>query len=96
MTRQQEKWPRGQMTGKTRRDHPWNARPSSPPANDNNLLTIDRAIADGLCPTSLRQIADRNLKAARKGESSARLLRQADNLLKIADKLELLGYGRAA
>lgn len=64
------------------------------PANDN-LLTIDRAIADDLCPTSLRQIADANIKAARKGES-ARLLRQADNLHKIADKLELLGYGRAA
>lgn len=64
-------------------------------ANDN-LLSIDRAIADGLCPTSLRQIADANLKAARKGENSARLLRQADNLQKIADKLELLGYGRAA
>lgn len=71
-------------------------RQSPAPANDNNLLTIDRAIAEGLCPTSLRQIADRNLKAARKGESSARLLRQADNLMKIADKLELLGYGRAA
>lgn len=57
------------------------------------LLTIERAIEDGLCPTSLRQVADRNLRAARKGES-ARLLRQADNLLKIADKLELLGFGR--
>ncbi|MEY9198732.1 hypothetical protein ABIA16_003848 [Sinorhizobium fredii] len=58
------------------------------------LLTTERAIADGLCPTSLRQVADRNLRAARKeGESSARLLRQADNLLKIADKLDLLGFG---
>ncbi|MDX0897484.1 hypothetical protein GOD90_10825 [Sinorhizobium medicae] len=67
-----------------------------PTAANDNFLTIDRAIADGLCSTSLRQIADANLKAARKGENSARLLRQADNLHKIADKLELLGYGRAA
>ncbi|RVO55186.1 hypothetical protein CN090_04525 [Sinorhizobium meliloti] len=78
----------------TRRQPTTPATPDA--ANDNNLLTIDRAIADGLCPTSLRQIADANLKAARKGENSARLLRQADNLHKIADKLELLGYGRAA
>ncbi|WP_028003139.1 hypothetical protein [Sinorhizobium meliloti] len=69
---------------------------TTPVAANDNLLTIDRAIADELCPTSPRQIADANLKAARKGENSARLLRQADNLHKIADKLELLGYGRAA
>ncbi|PDT86522.1 hypothetical protein [Sinorhizobium sp. BJ1] len=69
------------------------SRPQLPAAP---LLTIDRAIADELCPTSLRQVADANLRSARKGESSARLLRQADNLLKIADKLELLGYRRAA
>ncbi|UYE95772.1 hypothetical protein HAAEEKHM_00052 [Sinorhizobium phage AP-16-3] len=69
---------------------------TTPVAANDNLLTIDRAIADGLCPTSLRQIADANLKAARKGDNSARLLRQADNLHKIADKLELLGFGRAA
>lgn len=64
------------------------------PVTPAPLLTIERAIADNLCPTALRQVADRNLKAARKdGESGARLLRQADNLLKIADKLDLLGFG---
>lgn len=52
------------------------------------LLTIERAIAEELCPTSLRQVAVAN---ERKG---GRRERQAANLHRIADKLELLGYGR--
>ena len=67
-------------------------QPAYPTAANNNaapLLTIDRAIADGICPTSLRQVADRN---AKKG---ARRQAAADNLYWIADRLELLGYGRS-
>ncbi|MEZ2132529.1 MULTISPECIES: hypothetical protein [unclassified Sinorhizobium] len=75
---------------KKRRDN----RPTlrhAPVANDNNvpLLTIERAIADGLSPTSLRQVADANMSAG-----SARHIRQAQNLYRVADRLELLGYGR--
>lgn len=55
------------------------------------LLTIERAIADELCPTSLRQVAANNNKLA-KGD--ARLQRQAANLLNVAGRLELLGFGR--
>jgi hypothetical protein len=60
------------------------------PAANNNapLLTIERAITDGLCPTSLRQVAAAN---ERKGDRRQRV---ADNLYKIADRMELLGYGR--
>lgn len=59
--------------------------------NDNHktaLLTIERAIADNLDPTSLRMVADSN---DRKGE---RRRLQAENLRRVADRLELLGYGR--
>lgn len=64
-------------------------RASNPPANNNQpLLTIERAIADGLCPLSLRQVAARDVR------QGARQQRVADNLLWIADRLELLGYGR--
>lgn len=57
--------------------------------NDNNsLLTIERAIADNLDPTSLRMVADSN---EHKGE---RRRLQAENLRRVADRLELLGYGR--
>jgi hypothetical protein len=59
------------------------------------LLTIERAIADELCPTSLRQVAAANDKLARK-EGDARLHRQAANLTRVAEKLELLGFGRGA
>lgn len=58
------------------------------------LLTIDRAIADGISPLQLRQVAEANRKAA--NGKNARLERQAANLVSIADRLELLGYGRAA
>ncbi|OKP79813.1 hypothetical protein BTE77_06910 [Ensifer adhaerens] len=58
------------------------------PVEPAPLLTIERAIAEELCPTSLRQVAVAN---ERKG---GRRERQADNLHRIADKLELLGYGR--
>lgn len=71
-----------------------NRRPAAnPPAANNNqpLLTIERAIADGLCPKSLRQVADANIAAG-----GARRERQARNLYLIADKLELLGYRSAA
>lgn len=62
------------------------------------LLTIERALADGLQPTSLRQVADwnENLARNRRGDIVMRLRRQASNLVAIANKLELLGYGRAA
>ncbi|MCD1264013.1 hypothetical protein B5M44_04410 [Shinella sumterensis] len=59
--------------------------------NDNNntpLLDVERAIADNLDPTSLRMVADSN---DRKGE---RRRLQAENLRRVADRLELLGYGR--
>lgn len=59
--------------------------------NDNNptpLLTVERAIADNLDPTSLRMVADSN---DRKGPRRAK---QAENLRRVADRLELLGYGR--
>lgn len=59
--------------------------------NDNNntpLLTVERAIADHLDPASLRMVADSN---DRKGE---RRRLQAENLRRVADRLELLGYGR--
>lgn len=59
--------------------------------NDNNnapLLTIERAIADHLDPASLRMVADSN---DRKGPRRAK---QAENLRRVADRLELLGYGR--
>ncbi|QWY83244.1 hypothetical protein [Rhizobium phage RHph_X2_25] len=65
-------------------------QPAALPAANNNtpLLTIERAIADGLCPTSLRQVAAAN---ERKGDRRQRV---ADNLHRIADRMELLGYGR--
>lgn len=59
--------------------------------NDNHntpLLTVERAIADNLDPASLRMVADSN---DRKGE---RRRLQAENLRRVADRLELLGYGR--
>lgn len=60
------------------------------PANTNiPLLTIDRAIADGLSPSSLRQVADSNMAAG-----GGRRERQARNLYIVAERLELLGYGR--
>lgn len=52
------------------------------------LLTAERAIADNLDPTSLRMVADWN---DRKG---GRRRLQAENLRRVADRLELLGYGR--
>ena len=52
-------------------------------------LTIERAIADNLDPASLRMVADQN---DRKGE---RRRLQAEILRRVADKLELLGYGRS-
>ncbi len=58
------------------------------------LLTIERAIADDIQPLQLRQVAEANRKAA--NGKNARLERQAANLVTIADRLELLGYGRAA
>lgn len=77
------------MTNDNRR--PARATAPAAPANQNTpLLTIDRAIADGLCPTSLRQVAAAN------DRKSARRQAVADNLLRIADKLELLGFGRGA
>ena len=62
------------------------------------MLTIERAIADALDPTSLRWVAESNEKNATKAPvADYRLARQAQNLRRIADKLELLGYrGRAA
>lgn len=59
--------------------------------NDNNntpLLTVERAIADNLDPASLRMVADSN---DRKGPRRAK---QAENLRRVAGRLELLGYGR--
>lgn len=59
--------------------------------NDNNntpLLTVERAVADDLDPASLRMVADSN---DRKGPRRAK---QAENLRRVADRLELLGYGR--
>lgn len=52
------------------------------------LLTVERAIADNLDPASLRMVADSN---DRKGE---RRRLQAEKLRRVADRLELLGYGR--
>ncbi|MBD9542900.1 hypothetical protein IB276_25985 [Ensifer sp. ENS04] len=65
-------------------------QPKTPPANNNQppLLTIERAIADGLCPTSLRHVADRNAKTGPRRE------RVAAHLYALANRLELLGYGR--
>jgi len=66
------------------------------------MLTIERAIADALDPASLRWVADSNEKNATKARHGStavidhRLARQAQNLRRIADKLELLGYGRRA
>jgi hypothetical protein len=58
-------------------------------ANNNTpLLTVERAIADNLCPASLRQVAAAN------DNKGYRRQAVADNLRRIADKLELLGYGR--
>lgn len=77
-------------------------RLTAPSAANSNvpLLTIERAIADGLSPTSLRQVAEANRKSAAGKNGAgrdARLDRQADNLLAISEKLELLaGYRRAA
>lgn len=59
--------------------------------NDNNntpLITVERAVADDLDPASLRMVADSN---DRKGPRRAK---QAENLRRVADRLELLGYGR--
>lgn len=56
--------------------------------NGSNLLTVERAIADNLDPSSLRMVADSN---DRKGD---RRRLQAENLRRVADRLELLGYGR--
>jgi len=63
--------------------------------NDNHtsggwtpLLTVERAIADNLDPTSLRMVADAN-----DGRGKRRAM-QAENLRRVADRLELLGYGR--
>lgn len=61
------------------------------------LLTIERAIDENLDPASLRMVADWNDKdAGRKGRNEFRLRKQAQNLRRIAEKLELLGYGRRA
>ncbi|NKJ03093.1 hypothetical protein [Rhizobium sp. SG741] len=54
------------------------------------LLTIDRAIADGMSPLQLRWVAEANRKVA--NGKNARLERQAANLVAIADRMELLGY----
>lgn len=57
--------------------------------NDNNsLLTVERAIADNLDPASLRMVADSN------DRKNKRRAKQAENLRRVADRLELLGYGR--
>lgn len=66
------------------------------PANINRptpMLTIERAIADGISPKQLRMVADSNERTAK---GSDRLLRQAQHLRRVADKIELLGYGRRA
>ncbi len=64
--------------------------PSS--ANSNApLLTIERAIADAIPPLRLRLVAQSNIEAG-----GRRRARQADNLIKIAERLELLGYRSAA
>lgn len=60
--------------------------------NDNHntpLLTVERAIADNLDPASLRMVADWH---GRRNSLANRL--QAENLRRVADRLELLGYGR--
>lgn len=54
------------------------------------MLTIERAILDNLDPSSLRMVADSN---DRNGD---RRRLQAENLRHVADKLELLGFGRGA
>lgn len=64
------------------------------PAHITSLLTMERAIADGIQPLQLRQVAEANRKTA--NGKNPRLERQAANLVSIADRLELLGYGRAA
>jgi hypothetical protein len=58
------------------------------------LLTIDRAIADGISPQQLRWVAEANRKSA--GGKNARLERQAANMMAVAARMELLGCGRAA
>lgn len=57
------------------------------------LITVERAIEDRISPRQLRLVADSNERNA-KGDS--RLQRQAQNLRRVADKVELLGYGRSA
>jgi hypothetical protein len=56
--------------------------------DNNNLLTVERAITDNLDPASLRMVADAN-----EGRGKRRAV-QAENLRRVADRLELLGYGR--
>ena len=61
-------------------------------ANGNApLLTTERAIADSLPPLRIRLVAQSNIEAG-----GRRRARQADNLIKIAERLELLGYRGAA
>jgi hypothetical protein len=78
------------MTGQQRRS---TSTERAPHAANNNaaLLTLNRAIADGISPLQLRQVAEHNLKAG-----GRRRTRQAENLIKIAERLELLGYRSAA
>ncbi len=82
------------MTGQQRRLTP-NSRTPFQAANKNvapsPLLTLDRAIADGIPPLRLRQVAESNFAAGGK-----RRARQGENLIKIAERLELLGYRSAA
>lgn len=60
-------------------------RATNRPANINApLLTLERAIADGLSPASLRQVA-----AANRKNGGHRLERQAAHLELVADRLEL-------
>lgn len=66
-------------------------RPNRQPAA---LLTIERAIADGISPLQLRQVAQANRKTA--DGKNARLERQAANLVAIAEKLEQPGARIAA
>lgn len=64
----------------------------------NNMLTIERAIADGIPPKQLRMVADSNERTATRFGAIVdhRLMRQAQNLRRVADRLELVGYGRRA
>lgn len=76
------------------------AAPRRPANNNVPLLTLERAIADNISPKQLRDVAAANSRAARDmtkdEDGAARRRRTADHLLTIANKLELLGYGRAA